>query len=152
MSLNIYFDGVGVQPNSIVQMDAEAFFSKVHMDGCDYDRLMLANIECGSFVDDLTFRDRFNRILFRKFLSTGTKVALILYHLPDSVVNGAEVGYNALTEIVKHCDRGSLFLPADNYHISCDMSDSAVDVICHGRHFKSLFELSEYMMEEAPYA
>lgn len=151
MSLTIYFDGVGPQPNGEVQMDAEAFFTKVRLDGGTYDKAILRDIEKATFVNNMEYIDRFGRTLPRKFLSTGTKIALALYHQPWVVLNGAELGANALAAIVKHCSCGYLFMPAINYHVPCDFEDSAIDVVCHGKNYTSLEEFSEYMMEDAPY-
>lgn len=61
------------------------------------------------------------------------------------------MGCEALTEVVKHCTQGTLLLPASNYYVECEVDDVAIDVTCKGRHYTSLHEFSEYMMEDAPY-
>lgn len=151
MSLHIYFEGVDSLPDMPVELDAEAFFSKVRLDGCDYDRTILSSIENGRFVDNSEFIDRFGRTLPRKFLCTGSKIAFILYHVPNVIINGAELGCNALVEVAKSCHAGALLLPATNYHVPCEFDDVEIDVVCKGRHYTSLDAFSEYMMEEAPY-
>lgn len=62
-------------------------------------------------------------------LSTGTKAALSLYHCPEVLVWGGEMGSDALTEVVKYCSQGMLLLPADApYCIFCDLEDTVIDV------------------------
>lgn len=150
MSLTIYFDGVSQLPNLPVEKDVEILFMTFKLSGCDYDRRILSAIEQSSYKDELFFVDRFGSTLRVDCLSTGSKTALSLYHRRDVVVSGVELGMNVLTETVKYCSVGSLLLPARNYYIECELEDVAVDVMCGGRHFTSLDEFSDYMMEEAP--
>jgi len=150
MSLNIYFEGVDKLPDIPIERDVEVLFMTIHMDGCEYDKAMLQNIEKGQYVDDMCFADRFGRILWRQYLSTGTKAALCLYHAPDVLIWGGEIGRNALAEMIKYCPHGNLLLLNTNYYVECELEDVTIDVICKGRHYTSLDEFSEYMMEDAP--
>ena len=151
MSLNIYFDGQNTLPHLPIERDVESLFMTVHLDGCAYDQAILREVEKGQYVDDLQFIDRFGRTLPRACLSTGTKGALAVYHRTDVLVWGGELNCEAMTEIAKNCTRGALLLPAMNYYIEGKLDDVEIDVICWGRHYTSLDEFCEYMMEEAPY-
>ena len=151
MSLNIYFEGKNSLPDMPIERDVETLFMTVRLDGCEYDQAILREVEKGQYVDNSQFIDRFGRTLPREFLSTGTKGALAVWHRPDVMVWGAELSCIALTEIAKNCTRGTLLLPTVNYYIECELDDVEIDVTCWGKHYTSLDEFSEYMMEEAPY-
>lgn len=151
MSLSIYFEGVDELPDMPIERDVETLFMTVRLDGCDYDKTMLREIEEGQFVDNFNFIDRFGCTLARDCLSTGTKAALSLYHMPDVMIWGVEMSHDALAEIVKHCMQGTLLLPASNYYVRCKIEDCKIDVVCKGRHYTSMHEFAEYMMEDAPY-
>lgn len=154
MSLNLYFDGVDTLPNNKLERDVHSAFKSIRMTGCDYDKAILAEIECGQYRNNAEFVDRFNRIVVRSHLSTGTKAALVLYHKPELLLMGVEVGLNALSRIFLYCDRGNLLLEAHGFYIDIesDEEDNAViDVMCRGRHFIRFRDLADYMMEDAPY-
>lgn len=151
MSLSIYFDGVDTLPDMKLLEDVNAWFYYISIDGCSYDKLILRDIEQGEYLSNSEFLDRFGRPLPRNFMSTGSKCALLVYHSDNALVNGAELWRNALKELLEHCDRGNLLLPAKNFGISCDSKDTVVDIVCKGRHYTSLYEFAEYLMEDAPY-
>ncbi|MCI8398845.1 MAG: hypothetical protein HFF86_10265 [Oscillibacter sp.] len=151
MPLHIYFEGKNSLPDMPIERDIEALFMEVRLDGCEYDQTILREVEKGQYLDHLQFIDRFGRTLPRGFLSTGTKGALALWHRTDVIVWGAEINYEAMREIVKNCTRGALLLPADNYYIECKLEDAEIDVVCWGKHYTSMHEFAEYMIEVAPY-
>lgn len=151
MSLHIYFEGVDKLPDLKVVRNVEMLFKSITLDGCDYDKQILSEIEQGQYVNDAEFIDRFGRTFVRDYLSTGTKAALILYHYPDSVLlSGVEIGRNALASIVRWCKRGNLLLEDSNYYLECEDDDYQIDVVCKGKHYSSFDAFSEYMMEDAP--
>lgn len=151
MSLQIYFEGIDALPSHEVERDVETFFKTIRLDGCEYDKAIISEVEHGKFLSNEKFVDRFGVVLRRECLSTGTKIALSLYHAPDSVIWGIEMGRNGLAAVVKHCRVGLLLLEASNYYVECDIDDVPVDVICKGKHYTSLDKFAEYMMEDAPY-
>lgn len=151
MSLQIYFEGMDVLPDMPIERDVEGLFTKIRLDGCEYDKAILEELEKGQYVDNLHFIDRFGITLPRNCLSTGTKAALALYHSSDVMVWGLEIAHNALAEIVKHCTKGVLLLPASNYYVACEIDDRVIDVVCKGKKYTSMHEFAEFMMEDAPY-
>lgn len=151
MSLHIYFEGVDELPAMPIERDVEVAFMRVKLDGCEYDQTILVEVEEGQYVDNFNFIDRFCCALPRDCLSTGTKAALALYHMPDVMIWGVEMSREALAEIVKHCTKGTLLLPASNCYVECELDDVEIDVVCKGKHYTSMHEFAEYMMEDAPY-
>lgn len=151
MSLHIYFDGVDTLPNMRIEHDVVRLFTKIAITGCAYDKAVIKNIELGEYKDGLFFIDRFNSLVRIDCLSTGTKAALSLYHCPDVIISGIEIGGNALAEIIRYCNCGNLLLKACNYYVRGKIGDVKIDVIVHGRHYTSLNEFAVYMMEDAPY-
>lgn len=151
MSLNIYFRGVDELPQLEIKEDAVAWFYYITLDGCAFDRQVIEGVEKGKYLDSRNFVDRFGRTLPIDFLSTGTQCALLVYHDPNSIINGIEMGRNALSELVTHCTQGHVLLPAQNFGCSVSRFDSVIDVMCKGRHYTSLHKLIEYLMEDAPY-
>ena len=151
MPLHIYFEGKNSLPDMPIERDIEALFMEVRLDGCEYDQTILREVEKGQYLDHLQFIDRFGRTLPRGFFFSFSKGALALWHRTDVIVWGAEINYEAMREIVKNCTRGALLLPADNYYIECKLEDAEIDVVCWGKHYTSMHEFAEYMIEVAPY-
>lgn len=151
MSLHIYFKGVDELPQLDVKKDVNGWFNYIQLDGCDYDRHILETIDKVKYLDSRTFEDRFGRLLRRAYISTGSKCALMVYHNPDIIINGVEMGRNVLKELIIHCDRGNVLLPAQNFGLSVSLDDVEIDVVCKGKHYTSLQELAVYLMEDAPY-
>lgn len=145
MSLNIYIKGIDSIPSDSVEMDIDILFSSIRLDGCDYDRHIISVIDGGEYVSNLKFKDRFGDLIKREYLSTGSKAALILYHAPDVILFGVEIGFNALTEIVKKCTVGNLLLENSTYYIEDELEPTPIDVNHRGRHFSFLSEFSEYI-------
>lgn len=150
MSLNIYFDGIDVPIGVRFEKDAEAVFDDIVLDGDDYDEQILSSIDRGRYNDFSHFIDRFGDKRSIDCLSIGSKVALSLYHAPDVLIWGGEVGCNALTEIVMNCGSGMLVLPARRHCVLRRITEVSIDVKCRGRHYVSLDEFSRYLMEAAP--
>lgn len=89
MSLKIYFEGVDeLPPDMPIERDVEALFMAVKLNSCEYGQTVLAEVEEGQYVDNLNFLDRFSCTLPRDCLSTGTKAALALYHMPGVMIWG----------------------------------------------------------------
>lgn len=151
MSLHIYFDKGESLPDLPFKSNVETLFMTVQLDGCEYDKKILKYIEEGEYFSNIKFVDRFGCLLMRDYLSTGSKAALCLYHLPDVLISGVEMGCNAIAEVARHCDRGNLVLPSGGCYIECDLEDEQIDIICRGKHYTSLYKFADYMMEVAPY-
>lgn len=151
MSLHIYFEGVDELPPLEIKEDVAAWFYYIILDGCDYDKHIIEGVESGKYLDSHDFVDRFGRTLPIDFLSSGSKGALLVYHCPDSIVNGVEMGLNALRELITHCTSGNVLLPAQNFGCSVSVEDCTIDVMCKGRRYTSLHEFAEYLAEDAPY-
>lgn len=145
MPLNIYFRGVDVLPQLEVIDDVVARFYKRDLDGCEYDRRILKCIENCEFLDNIAFKDKHGKQWYMDVLSASTKCALLVYHNPNSIVNGVELRHSALRELLINCDRGNLLLPAQKFDFSCSSNDSAIDVVCSGKHYSSLHEIAEYL-------
>lgn len=150
MSLNIYFRGVDKLPPLEIKEDVVGWFCYIQLDGCDFDKHIIERVERGKYIDSRYFEDRFGRTLPRNCMSSGSKCALLVYHNPDSIINGVEMGRNALRELITYCDRGNVLLPAQNFGFSVYDDDVVIDVMCKGKHYTSLDELAEYLMEDAP--
>ena len=57
---------------------------------------VLTEIEKGEYKDERVFTDRFGNHLYYTEMSAGSKALFELEGLPDKVINGAEMGFNAL--------------------------------------------------------
>lgn len=151
MSLHIYFRGVDELPQLEIKEDVVAWFYYLLLDGCDYDRRIIESVDGGTYFDARSFKDKFGRLTYSNFLSISAKCALLVYHNPNSIINGVELRRDALRDIITYCTQGHLLLPAQNFGFSVSLDDSEVDVICKGKHFTSLHEITDYLMEDAPY-
>ena len=123
--------------------DVEGYFLEVYLKDDDYTRRCLRYIEKAEFVNDTAFKDRLGKVLPKDFLSSGSKVALLLHYLKDRcVVNGIECGNNALTFILYSCSRGDVFFERDRFLFSDDSLDTGrVDVVVSGKKCTSTKEM-----------
>lgn len=151
MSLEILFYGQQELGDNF-EFDAEDLFMRTRLTGCEYDREVIKRLEQGEYLDNGGFIDRFGYKLPRMFLSTGAQILLSVYHNPDKIVNGVELGHNALYRLVQLCKVGHVLLTPEPAHISCvDEVEPEIDVVCRGVRYTDIFEFGRYMMEDAPY-
>lgn len=133
MSLQVYIDGADSITGLSVCYDVEYLFRSVKLTGCDYDKVIIKSIEKGSYLDCMYYTDRFDSKLSLAHMSTGSKAALSVYHNSNVVVWCGEVGCNALTEIIKNCNVGSVLLPWESSCIFGCLDDYKIDVNRRGR-------------------
>lgn len=137
-------------PELKIVENVEAIFATTRLTGCKYDKDMVELIEQGEYLDHTRYKDRFGCTLYFSDASTGLKVALAVYHNPQVIVNGVEIGMEAFYHVVTHCKEGYILFPAETRAVVCEAEDEEIDVVCKRRRFTSLHEFSEYMIYEAP--
>lgn len=147
MALHVWFRGQ-TMPDLELLEDCDAAYAETRLTGCEYDKLILSEIEHGEYIDNDRYRDRFGLNLKRDEMSSSAKVALVVYHNPDKIVNGIEIGLEAFYTLLKYCKSGHIVLPAEPRLINCDdEKDDSIDVICQGKQYASMWEFADYMLE-----
>lgn len=143
----IYVDGLDSPADAI--LDVEAFFSQVKLTGDAAERFFIREIDYGTYNDNFTFFDRNLCKLYRENLSTGCKIALIVYHYPNKVINCIEAGDNAISAIFRVCERGNLIFSNVRHSIS-DWKSVSTEILFNNFLFSSVKEFSDYMADLWP--
>ena len=79
-----------------VETDAEKVFEKTKIIDCEAVRGAIKEIDRGEWISETKFRDRFGQVLDINKLSTGSKGCIVLACNHDLVLDGNELGSNAL--------------------------------------------------------
>lgn len=129
--------------------DIEKEFHLITLLGTDTEREIIAEIEQGKYLDNLSFLDRFGYKLRREYLSTGCKVALTVLHNPDKIINTVECGMNALGTIITYCKDGNILIYTDEQKIPYihDTLAKNISVQLDGIHFTDFDKLNSYIAD-----
>lgn len=96
MAINVYIGKENLPKEKVLIFDVEAAILAVKITGNTFQRKVLTEIEKGEYKDERVFTDRFGNHLYYTEVSAGSKALFELEGLPDRIVNGAEMGFNAL--------------------------------------------------------
>lgn len=96
VAINVYIGKENLPKEKVLVFDVEAAILAVRVIGSAFQRKVLAELEQGEYKDGRVFIDRFGNHLYYTEMSAGSKALFELEGLPDKVVNGAEMGFNAL--------------------------------------------------------
>lgn len=146
--LKILVRGIDEIPANTIN-DAEMAFDMIKLTGDEIDRKLIHSIEKGEYLDTSWFVDRFGgkRSLFD--MSTGRKATLAVHHNPNTPVNFAEVGDNALSYLIMYCKEGTVVVP-DRSYAFCTIGSEDIDVLYRGHRFKDFNEFAWYMYDWWP--
>ena len=142
MSLNIYIGKGNLPVNKVFLFDADAAFTGTSLKDDEFTKFVLKEVEDAEYVDRTTFRDRFGRGLYSDCLSTSSKILLLVHYKPEVIVNGMELGDNAITLLLTLTE-GSVFYPDVN--VMLEKPD--VDIMINGVHCTCCDEI-EWRLEE----
>lgn len=143
MSLNIYTTMDKVPKDTRFVFDVEAHIINCGIEDNDFNRMVLKEIEKGSYRDRTRFIDRFGDKLNMFDLSTSSKVLICVNSFPNEVINGVEMGDNCGNCLFK-LKKGSIYL--DRAKLGIDIPcDGDIDVTVDGKRFSSPEELYEYV-------
>lgn len=145
--LKLYFPNDDIPGD--VYWDAEELFSKTKLDGSEIDKILIKEIDGGSYLSPTHFIDRFGATLNLDLLSMGCKIALAVHHNPDKVCNAIEAGYNAINAIMKCCRDGAIIIYDMEYIVNTRGID-AIDICYKGYRFTSIQRFADYMHNEWP--
>lgn len=96
MAINIYIGSENLPKDKVLVFDVEAAILAVKITGNAFQKKVLREVEKGKYKDGKFFIDRFGGQLYYTEMSTGSKALFELEGLPDKIINGAEMGFNAL--------------------------------------------------------
>lgn len=82
-------------------------------------------------------------------MSTGCRAALAVYHSPSVPVSFAEVGDNAVSELIKWCKEGTIVVHNRPYSF-CKVGSTDIDVLYRGYHFTDFEEFAQYVHDWWP--
>ena len=138
MSLIIYTNVADVPSDKFV-MDVEAEFFDIRFMNDSYTEDILSYVEMGRVQDGEIFIDRFDRPLFRRFVSTGTKGSLLVMYEKDKIINSTELGRNAVSAIIAYATSGAIYRPAGSFELEKIKDD--IDVIFNETRYTKFDEL-----------
>lgn len=130
--------------------DAEAYFIKADIKGTPEQRALIHDIDCGSYLDNQYFLDRFGAKVSLRDISTGCKVGLLVSCISGKVINGQECGNNARDSIIRNIRNGSIYIKYNDISIDYPgRDDYEIDVCLNDKiRFTSLDRLNFYLDNE----
>lgn len=131
-------------------MDVEKLFSYTDVIPDVTVKKFIEEIERGSYSDASSFIDRFGYKLPIDFMSTGCKAAIAIHLNPDRIVSCHELGYNAVSAILKYCDNVQIVLHDQGYALNTMGSIKNAPVTYCGYVFPSYIDFAKYMNEWWP--
>lgn len=146
--LKILVSGIDPIPEDAI-MDAEKAFAMSSVRGDEIDRLLIKTIEKGEYLNPYEFIDRFGYKLSTLYMSTGCQAALAVHNRPDLVINCTEAGDDALSEIIKYCENGTIIVP-NRLFVFCTVGNDDIDVLYRGYRYTSFNRFASYMYDEWP--
>lgn len=145
MSLHVWFRD-RVPEGLKYHRDVEALFSITKFAGTDTDKAFVRDIDRGTYMSDMLFKDRFGVSLYTTCLSTGCKGAICVTNNPELCIDSIEMGSNAFYYLVKHCKDGNVVIaPHGKAVIVVDDYDVQIDVLCEGKRYTSMYALADYV-------
>ena len=155
--LTVYIKGVGqtnkdvVPANLDIVTDVEASFVVTNFQATGSNCRLVQDIDQGTLVSRLHFKDRFGTMLYTDMLSTGCKAALIVNNT-SKVVDLLGCGWNARDAILQHCKEGAVVMEDPEVTI-CTVNKEPVEISIDGHIFHDLDDVNWYLtdgrMEEA---
>lgn len=133
MAINIYIGKKNLPREKVLIFDVEAAILAVKITGNAFQRKVLAEIEQGEYKNERVFTDRFGNQLYYTAMSTGSKALFELEGLPDRIINGAEMGFNALRFVAKISECSIYFEQRD---AALPFHSAKTDLYLNGKFYK----------------
>ena len=90
-------------------MDVNSSFRSCSFSSTDFCNRVISGIDGGTYLDDMSFIDRFGYRLYSKFLSTTSKALICLDEFPEKVANFCEAG-NDVGSFILEKTKGRRFI------------------------------------------
>lgn len=141
--INIYMNKEKIPETKILIYDPEEAFLNVEMNGNEFQRTVLKEIEKGEYIDSMRFKDRFGNMLYYTDMSTSSKILLEAESLNGCVINATEIGLNA-TKYIWLLKDASLYFNGRSSSFLADVD--AIEVLVDGTsNYTSLQQLNSYI-------
>lgn len=124
-------------PEDQIIRDVEAEFICLDLEYNQVNSRLIKVIDQGEMISDNTFKDRFGKVLYTHFLSTGCKAALLV-NSSDKYVDTLECGDNAKEAIFLACD-GKILVETPLCNFSCENKKG--QWVCNGQLYRDLYSL-----------
>ncbi len=104
--INLYIGKDSLPKDKHFVFDSSSVIGAVDCCGTDFQKLVLKEIEKGTYYNKVQFVDRFGVNLYYDCMSMGSKILFGLEGLPDTIINCDECGYNAikLISLIDNCN------------------------------------------------
>lgn len=144
MSINIITD--------INEVDKNNFIWDVESVGCiikdnDYCKEVLRRIEKGSYLNEISYLDRYGYKLHSDDMSTTSKAYICLDRFPGKIINFTEVGKGSGDLLLDKVE-GSLFIPLSRVSgLFSSSEDRSISINLNGKEFTNYFDFIDYLEE-----
>lgn len=133
MALHLYVGENNLPTDKEFILDNENFFEFSGVTDCAFSRRIIQELEEGTFIDTIFFRDRFGGQLYINCLSTGAKTLFNIYNNQDKIFYGGEMGDNALA-LLGELNEGNVYFNESRKDDILDITFSSNvyinDVLC----------------------
>jgi hypothetical protein len=136
--------------NERTTFDVDDEFSKIRLPDTAKNRQIIERIEQGKYEDEIYYIDRFGYKLYKQYMSSGCKAALLIQNT-DLVVDTTECGANAIAAILNLCDSGSAILVDKNSKLPYSQfvqNGTKCNIEFNGYHFTDIRRLNKYIEDE----
>ena len=124
----------------------ETYFTKVAVPKVPYVTGVLSEIEGGSYIDEIWYRDRFGANLYLSALSTTSKILITAYSEQNILINAVELGLNGIAYLFDNKEQaGDIHLIVGSLldqYCSLKDDDLVVDVNLDGSVCRTIYDLS----------
>lgn len=128
--------------------DVNSSFKRCNFSGSDFCKRVISGIDKGTYLNSMSFLDRFGYKLYSKFLSTTSKALICLEEYPKNIINFCEVGNDVGNYILEKRD-GMVYIPEGRIkYVLRGYKGSDVDVVISGKHFSKAEGMYWYLEEE----
>lgn len=140
--LNIYTKREFIPDGVRVINDVEAAFRGIKLIDNEFTRIALREVEQAEFIDESTFKDRFNRNLYIECLSTGTKCLMCIQKYVDRVINICELGQNGRA-LLSLLQEGSIFVDDIDFELYKYQDEDKLSVCVNGVSYDCYDEIND---------
>lgn len=139
-------DHITIDEN-IIERNVEELFARIILQGTAKEREALKLIEKAEYIDSESIIDRFGYKLRIDNISTGCKAILCVLNMPETWIDTAECGMNALSVLVSLCEEGHVIMYDTGVTFTTLGLNTCINVEIEGKVFHDTMSLNDYIQD-----
>ena len=116
--------------------------------GTEFEKIVIAEVEHGEYIDTKTWRTRFGEILPVELLSTGSKACIVVQNNPDKIIDCLECGPEPRDTIIMFIKEGNVIIYQDQLTVNDYGKEHLyIDAAIDDCRFHSVEAFNDYMKD-----